>query len=127
MFDNVCEPGYRVETPVSRAFVGRLMLSAASSNNLMMGAFGYSTISILSLLVLFSFFFLLFSFLLFFFLSDKLKLGQDQSWLRQTFHGRSSKTRANRVVRNLYGISETVTKRKNQGKMVRRGHGEPCY
>lgn len=32
------------------------------------------------------------------------------------------------VARNLYGSSETVAKKeKNQGKMVRRGHGEPCY
>lgn len=66
MFDNVCEPGYRVETPVSRAFVGRLMLSAASSNNLMMGAFWVQYDFYLVTFGTFQFLFLAFFFLAFF-------------------------------------------------------------
>lgn len=33
MFDNVCKLGHRIETPVSRTFVGWLILSAASCND----------------------------------------------------------------------------------------------
>lgn len=87
MFDNVCEPGYHVETPVSRAFVGRRMLSAASCNKSMMGAFWVQYDFYLVTFGTFRFLFFLLFFLLFslpFHFPVADKLGQDQSSLRQT-------------------------------------------
>lgn len=123
MFDNVCEPGYCAETPVSWAFVGTFRGKLQQFDD---GAF-LSTVRFLSCHFWspFSTFLSLSFFLSFFPCRGQARTGSklvtpDPVWF---LHGGDQARRAQMgwAARNLYGISETVTKRKNQGKMVRRG------